>query len=115
MARYEPPGGRLINTYETNEGSSFGKPNTARYNRMFVLPPGDREQQLQHAVDAAVAVGWTLNGDTHPHRGPFGLIESAEKRLPGGRSRLALTLFPNGPPSMTDQPAIFITLEHQGH
>jgi len=116
LARYEPPGGRLIHSNERSEGSTFGKPYVAEYSRMFELPPGDREEQLQHAVDAAVAAGWTLvGGGPHPHRFMGELIEIADKQLPNGGAHLSLTVFPNGPPSeWTDKPAIYIHLRHRG-
>ena len=52
LARYEPPGGRLIHSRESNEGSALGKPHLAEYTLMFELPPGDPEKQMQHAVNA---------------------------------------------------------------
>ena len=35
-----------------------GKPVCPKYTRLFELPPGDRERQIQDAADAAEAAGW---------------------------------------------------------
>jgi hypothetical protein len=111
VGRYEPPGARLIDSREQNEGSTLGKPVYPEYRRLFELPPGDRERQIQHAADAAAAAGWAVTADA-PSRTTSGApVHLADKELAAGRADLAITLFPNGPPSgETHQAAMLIRM-----
>ena len=111
VGRYEPPGAKLIDSHERNEGSTLGKPVYPEYSRLFELPPGDRRRQIQDAADAAATAGWTLTA-----AGPSGsidgaLVHLADKELAAGHGDLAITLFPHGPPSgKTHEPALLIRM-----
>jgi hypothetical protein len=112
MAEYTPAGGALVDTDEQNEGTTFGKPIAARYTRMFELPAGDAERELADAVAAAVAAGWTIEGE--PERSLGDLVALGDRELPTGRAELALTLFTGvrPVPGGISAPALRISLEH---
>ena len=123
FARYEPPGGRLVDTSEDDQGRywwGMGNAHGSAYRRLFELPPGDREQQFQHALDAAVAAGWWAGPlaegplDERPFDRFLGdFVRSGEKQLRTGRAGMAVTLFVNGAPSReATGPAMLIKLEH---
>lgn len=111
LASYEPPGSRLVLTNERDQGTSLGEPAAARYERLFDLPPGDPERQLQRAVEAAVAAGWTLDEG----RGLSGKTRSGVKRLRGGDVRMSVTLITDSV-TLGDAvlpPALLISLRHE--
>lgn len=112
MATYAPPGGELVDTDEQNEGTTFGKPVAARVSRMFELPAGDAERELADAVAAAVAAGWTIEGE--PERSLGDLVALGDRELPTGRAQLALTLFTGvrPVPGGISAPALRVSLEH---
>jgi hypothetical protein len=114
LGRYEPPGGRLIDSTERDAGSSLGKPIYPEYRRMFGLPQGDPERQLEHAAAAAAAVGWLMS---EPEHSPVGgaIVSFGDKRLSTGRASAGITLFPNGPPSgETSEPTLLLRLRNFG-
>jgi hypothetical protein len=112
IARYEPPGGRLVDSDEQDEGSTLGKPVYAEYRRMFELRRGDPERQFEHAVDAAVAAGWVML-DAEPFHVDGAMAQSGNKRLPTGRASIAITVFPDGPPSGESRvPTLLLRLRH---
>ena len=92
---------------------ALGKPQLARYSRLFGLGEADPEQALEDALAAAEAAGWTLEGE--PKTGAFGgAVGFATKQLPTGSARLTVTAITD-PRLLADQvspPALEIQLEH---
>ena len=111
MARYAPAEGQLRDTRTGTEHTTLGKPVAAEYVRLFSLPQGDPESQLQAVVDAATDVGWTVNGDP-VFRFEDTLTKAATKRLSTGQARLSVTVFTNGTPSGVPGVVLMIHLEH---
>jgi hypothetical protein len=107
MATYVPSGGTLVDTDSQNEGSSLGKPVSARYTRMFQLSPGAAARALEHAREAAEASGWVQVGRNER-------VYAADKRVPSGRIDLAVTLFRNSLllPDDVKPPALLVSLRH---
>ena len=114
MATYVPPGGTLVDADAQNEGTSLGKPVSARYTRLFELAPGSAERALEHARAAAVAAGWAPLEPT-PSSG-FPEVFSADKRVPTGRLELGVTLFQDSRvlPDDVEPPALLVSLRHLG-
>ena len=111
VGRYEPPGAKLIDSHERNEGSTLGKPVYPEYSRLFELPPGDRQRQIQAAADAAKTAGWTLAAAAPSGSIDGALVHLADKELAAGHGDLAITLFPHGPPSgKTHQAALLVRM-----
>ena len=87
MASYVPPGGTLVDTDSQNEGTSLGKPvSRLSYARMFELSAAAAAQALDHAREAAVAAGWTTDGDVRRAR-----LRRREARAASGRRRARLS------------------------
>ena len=112
MARYVPPGGTLVDTDSQNEGSTFGKPVSARFRRMFELAPGSSGRALEHARTAATAAGWM----PMPPSLAFPNVLVADKRLPTGRAHLSVTIFRDSRalPEDVDPPALLVSLRNLG-
>jgi hypothetical protein len=112
MARYAPPGGRLVDTDTQNEGTVLGKPVAARYARMFELPAGVAERRLRQARTAATAAGWV----PLPASRAFPNVMVADKRTPAGRLQLAVTVFLDSRllPDDVEPPALLVSLRHLG-
>jgi hypothetical protein len=110
MATYVPPGGSLVDTDSQNEGTSLGKPVSARYTRMFQLSAGKAARALEHAREAATAAGWVQVGRTDAR------VYAADKRVPSGRTELAVTLFRDSLllPDDVKPPALLVSLRHLG-
>lgn len=82
---------------EEDQGTSLlEKPVRAEYTRLFELSPGDPKRQLVHALAAAAAAGWTVDDDAIWRSFRGNLVQSGERRLPTGRARLSITVFPRG-------------------
>lgn len=114
MAQYVPQGGKLADTDEQNEGTTFGKPVAARYVRLFGLPSSDPEGALEDAIAAAEAAGWTVEGARRGSLG--GIVGQGTKRLSTGTAHLGLTLFLDATVlrDSVRPPALRISLEHLG-
>ena len=113
FARYEPPEGRLVNVREQDRGTTVGKPVYAKYSRMFAVPAGDPEQQLEQALAAARAAGWTVEDDDIFRLGD-NLTQSGSKRLAIGPAWISVTVFPKRPPSgEPNGPAMLITIQQR--
>ena len=97
MARYEPGGGRLLDTRSQDVDSALGKPIHARYQRWFRMPRGDPQAQLDAVLRAASDAGWDVSDDP-AFRLKGSLTQSATKQLPTGRGRLSVSVFTNGSP-----------------
>ena len=111
VGRYEPPGARLIDSHEQNEGTTLGKPVYPEYRRLFELPPGDRQRQIQDAADAAATAGWKLTAAAPSGSIDRDLVQLADKELAAGHGDLTVTLFPHGPPSgKTHEAALLIRM-----
>jgi len=112
LAAYVPRGGTLVDTRSQNEGSSLGKPVSARYTRLFQLASGGSGRALAEARAAATAAGWT----PLPPSRAFPNVFVADRRLSNGRAQLAVTLFGDARllPDDVDPPALQISLRHLG-
>jgi hypothetical protein len=112
MARYEPPGGRLVDTEQVEDHTSFGKAVEAKLTRVFSLPAGNLEARLERALEAAGAAGWAVSeGPVIRMDNAFG--QAASKRLRTGSAQISLTVYPNGTPGgSVHGPALVITLRH---
>jgi hypothetical protein len=97
MARYEPPGGELLDTRSQEPGSALGKPILARYQRRFRMPRGDPQAQLDAALRAASDAGWDVSDDP-VYRFMGSLTQLATKQLPTGDARLSVSVYTNGSP-----------------
>lgn len=114
MATYVPPGGTLVDTDSQNEGSSLGKPVSARYTRLFQIASGSAERALKHARTAAVAAGW-VPVDAKPSRA-FPNVFVADKSVSSGRVELGVTVFLDSRllPDGVTPPALQVNLRHNG-
>ena len=112
LGRYEPDGAELVRTDEQNAGTTLGKPFQARYDRLFELPEGDPEQQLQAALDAATDAGWASEGSVFRVSGT--LAQSGTKQLSTGPAGMTLTLFVDGTTlgDRASAPALLVSLRH---
>ena len=100
MARYEPPGGQLLDTRSRDVDSALGKPILAQYQRWFRMPRGDPQAQLDAVLRAASEAGWDVSDDP-VSRFEGSLTQLATKQLPSGRGRLSVSVFTNGSPGGT--------------
>ncbi len=112
MAAYVPPGGTLVDTDSQNEGTSLGKPVSARYTRMFEIAAGTGEPALDHARAAATAAGWVV----HPPSRAFPNVFVADKTVPSGRVELGVALFLDSRllPDGVTPPTLQVSLRHLG-
>ncbi len=114
MAEYAPTGGELVDTDAQNEGTTaLGKPQLARYSRLFGLGSADPAQALADALAAAESAGWTLVGE--PRTGAFGgTYGFASRQLPTGRARLTISVLTDARllGDEVSPPAVQIQLEH---
>jgi hypothetical protein len=112
MARYEPPGGRLVDSEQVEEHTAFGKDVEAKLTRVFSLPAGNLGDHLDHALEAAGAAGWAVSkGPVIRMDNAFG--QAATKRLRTGSAQMSLTVYPSGTPGgSVHGPALVITLRH---
>ncbi len=110
MATYAPPGGKLVDTDSQNEGSSLGKPVSARLTRLFQLGAGGSAQALADAREQATAAGWNQVGADDED------VFVADKRVASGRIELGVTLLEDARllPDDVDPPALLVSLRHQG-
>jgi hypothetical protein len=123
IARYEPPGGRLLDSSEQDEGRywwGFGSFHGSEYRRLFELPPGDRERHLRHALEVAAATGWTVtvrNTDRMAEAPAYPELDvlsgTGFKTLEVGRARVAFTVFRQYAPYREGAgPAMLVRLSH---
>jgi len=61
MARHVPPGARLIDRFETEDGKAIGKTTFAGVYREFEFPRGAVDGAVAAAARAARAAGWTAD------------------------------------------------------
>ena len=110
MATYAPPGGTLVDTDSQSEGTVLGEPVSASYTRIFELGAAAVAQALEHAREAAVAAGWTTEGEPNER----GFV--AGKREQSGPVELGVSLFRDSRllPDDVKPPALQITLRHLG-
>jgi len=112
MARYEPPGGQLVDTRSQDVDSALGKPIQARYQRWFQMPRGDPQAQLDAVLRAASDVGWDVSDDP-VFRFKGSLTRMATKQLPSGGGRLSVSVFTNGSPGGTIRGrGVVVSLHH---
>jgi hypothetical protein len=113
MATYEPPDAELVDTESQSEGeTTLGKPQGARYTRLFALQ-GDGEQAFDDAVAAARSAGWTF--EEEPSTDAFGgTVGLATRTLSTGTARLSISLLVDEQVVRegVDPPALRISLEH---
>jgi hypothetical protein len=110
LARYVPPGGRVVRTDADDQrsGGLFGKPTPATLRRLIALPPGGGDAALRDAAAAARAAGWSLG------RPVPGLGTTGHRRMATGDGTLSLSLLtdPGAIPGDTPPPVLSIALEH---
>jgi hypothetical protein len=108
MATYVPPGGTLVDSDSQNEGSSLGKPVSARLTRLFKLGAGagagGSAPALADATATATSAGWKLAG------------ELGTKRVASGRLELTVVLVEDARllPDGVQPPALSVSLRHLG-
>ena len=115
IAVYTPPGAELVDTDEQSEGeTTLGKPQQARFSRLFEVDEADAEQALAATVAAARAAGWTIEGE--PHAGVGGVAAIGDRQVDGGRAQLGISLLtdPRVVREGVTPPALKIQLEHLG-
>ena len=78
IARYEPPGGQLVDTHVI---------------RFFI--DGQQQAQLDAVLRAASQAGWDVSDDP-VSRFKGSLTRMATKQLPSGCGRLSVSVFTNG-------------------
>ncbi len=112
MATYAPPGGTLVQTRSQNEGSSLGKPVSARYTRMFQIGAGTGERALERAAKAAADAGWAVG----PRSTAFPDVVGADRSVPSGRIQLHVSVFRDSRilPDGVRPPALQVSLRHLG-
>jgi hypothetical protein len=106
MARYVPPGGKLVDT--DSQGHLLGKP--ATYARLFQLTGAGSARALADARAKAEAAGWT---EVH---GATARLFTADKRTPSGGSQLVVKLFEDSIllPKGVKPPALLVSLRRTG-
>jgi hypothetical protein len=110
MARYVPPGGKLVDTDSQNEGSALGKPVFARYTHLFQLDAAGGARAFAAARARAKTAGWTEVGK------PDARVFVADKRAASGRLELGITLFEDSLllPRDVKPPALLVSLRRTG-
>jgi len=110
MARYAPPGVRLVRSSETDEraGGGFSKQQEARLTRVLAVPAAAAEGAVAAAADAARAAGWIVRDAI------VGTGVTGTKRLPSGRASISilLTISRAQLPTGIEGPAVTIGLRH---
>ncbi|MET0602147.1 MAG: hypothetical protein ABW167_09185, partial [Baekduia sp.] len=115
LARYTPPGARLVDERTTDQrsGGLLGKPREARYERLYAVG-GAPVAAYGDAVVAANRAGWELDVDDGDVTGRN--VALLSKTTSSGRSSATITLLrsADGLPDGVRPPVLSVVLLHHG-